>query len=133
MPVRGFKLNATTWDLSLDAGGRLEILNDDSDEAADAATAQEINTRLLFPRGEAFTDLGEGVPYYEEILIKGGDPARAEAIVRQTIGSVPSIVDVPVCRLSLDRATRKASVTWEARTSRGRTIRSADFPPLKVR
>jgi len=133
MAVRGFKLDTATWDLSLDAGGRLEILRDDTDAGADEATAQEINTRLLFPRGDAFTNLKEGVPYYEEILIKGGDPRRAEAIVRQAIQSVPSIVDVPTCRLTLDRATRRAAVTWEARTARGRVIRSEDFPPLTVR
>ena len=121
--MRGFKLNAD-HDLELDAGGRL-IEIDGID-----ATAQEIKTRLLFHKGESFTDANEGVPYIDQILIKGGDPGRARALVRQVIESVPSVVDVPVVEFSLDRVTRTATVIWEARHASGRVIRSADFPPL---
>lgn len=123
--MRGFKLD-TDHDLSLDAGGRLEYVD------GVEATAQEIKTRLLFMRGEAFTDLREGVPYFTEILIKGVDPARVRALIRQTIQSVPSVVDVPRVDFELDTATRQAVITWEARHASGRTIRSEDFPALIV-
>ena len=132
MPVRGFKLDPESHDLALDAGGRLEYVTDDTQEDADEATAQEIKTRLLFFKGESFTDAREGVPYYQEILIKGVQPARVKAIVRRVIQSHPAIVDVPVCELVLDRATRRAAVTWEARTVEGRIVRSADYPALVV-
>jgi hypothetical protein len=124
--MRGVKLDPLTHDLSLDAGGRLETIDGDD------ATAQEIRTRLLFFRAESFTDQTEGIPFYEEILVKGGDLGRVRAIIRAAIASVPAIVDVPIVEVEVDRATRAASVTWEARTNTGRRISSADFPPLTI-
>ncbi len=121
--MRGLKLDGD-HDLSLDDGGRLEVV--DSDEA----TAQEIKTRLLFFRGESFMDVREGVPYYQEILKKAPDMARIRAIIRAVILSVPSVIDVPVLEIAHDRATRSATVTWEARTRTGGVVRSADFGPL---
>lgn len=132
MPVRGFKLDSESHDLSLDDGGRLEYVTDDTQNEADEATAQEIKTRLLFFKGESFTDAREGVPYFQEVLIKGVSPERVRAIVRRVIQSHPSIVDVPVCELSLDRTTRRATVVWEARTVEGRVVRSSDYAPLIV-
>lgn len=124
--MRGFKLDTTTHDLSLDAAGRLETVDDS------AATAQEIKTRLLFFRGEAFTDLREGIPWFQEILVKGVDLARVRAIVRQAILSVPAVLDVPSVDVVLDRTTRAATITWTARTRQGEVIRSEDFAPLIV-
>lgn len=127
MGIRGFKLDTSTHDLYLDAGGRLEALED-----GDAATAQEIKTRLLFFKGECFADMREGVPYYQEILRKGVDLGRVKAIVRAVILSHPAIADVPRVDIDHDRAARSAVVTWEARTKTGRTIRSEDFGPLVI-
>jgi len=124
--MRGFALDTTTHDLALDAGGRLTYVD------GDAATAQEIKTRILFFRGENFMDSREGVPYFKEILIKGVSLARVRAIMRQVILSVPSVVDVPLLRIDLERQTRVATVTWHARTSEGRIVRSEDYPPLVV-
>lgn len=124
--IRGFALDPLTHDLSLDAAGRLETVE------GDAATIQEIKTRLLFFRGECFADLREGVPYFQEILRKGADPARVKAIVRQVVQSHPEIADVPRITLEIDRATRAASVSFEARTRAGRVLRSEDFGPLVI-
>lgn len=123
MAIRGFKLD-TNHDLSLDDGGRLEFVEDD------AATIQEIGTRLRLLRGENFLDLREGVPYFTEILIKGVDVARVRSLIRQTIASVPGVVDVPVVDVSLDRSARALIVAFEARHATGRVIRSEDFPAL---
>jgi hypothetical protein len=124
--IRGFKLDPTTHDLALDAGGRLEYV-----EGTDA-TVQEIKTRLLHFQGESFNDLREGVPWYQEILVKGVDLARVRAIIRAAILSVPAIVDVPRVDVEIDRATRAATITWEAREASGRVVRSEDFAPLVI-
>lgn len=123
--IRGFELD-TAHDLALDSGGRLTFVSDD------AATAQEIKTRLLFFRGESFTDAREGVPYFQEILKKGVSLPRVRAILRQVIQSHPAIVDVPRLDLTLDRGTRIATVVFEARTVRGTTIRSEDYGALEI-
>jgi hypothetical protein len=124
--MRGFKLDPESHDLALDAGGRLEYVEGDD------ATAQEIKTRLLHFQGESFNDLREGVPWYQEILIKGTDLARVRAIIRTAILSVPAVLDVPKIEVSLDRATRALTITWEARVASGRVIRSEDYAPLVV-
>lgn len=129
MAVRGIKINTLTGDLDLDDAGRFVVL-DDAD--GDEATAQEIRTRLLFFRGECAKDLREGVPYYQEILRKGGDLGRVRAIIRQTIQSVPAVLDVPSVEIDLDRATRAATVRWVARSRRGSVIRSEDYAQLVI-
>lgn len=126
MAIRGFMLDPESHDLALDPGGRLRYVEDD------AATAQEIKTRILFFRGENFMDTREGVPYYDEILVKGVDLGRVREIFRKVIMSVPAVVDVPGLDLVLDNATRALTVTWEVRTTGGRVVRSADFPPLVI-
>ena len=120
--IRGFQLD-TNHDLALSNGDFLWI-------DGDAATGQEIATRLLFFRGENFADTREGVPYFQEIFQKGTDPARVRALIRDTIRSVPAVVDVPTCEIVTDPATRRAVCTWTARTNSGKVIRSTDFPPL---
>tara|TARA_R110000868_G_scaffold69705_1_gene204886 strand:- start:376 stop:759 length:384 start_codon:yes stop_codon:yes gene_type:complete len=124
--MRGIRLDPLTHDLSLDAGGRIETID------GDEATAQEIRTRLLFFRSESFTDQTEGIPWYQEILVKGGDLGRVRAIIRACIASVPAIVDVPLVNVEVDRTTRTGTITWEARTNTGTRITSADFPPLVI-
>ncbi len=132
--MRGFRLtvaadlgadNPIEHDLIL-LGGDFATVDDD------VATAQEIKTRLLFFKGENFADLREGIPYFQEILIKGVDENRARAIIRQAILSVPAIVDVDSITFEVDRLTRAATVNWTARTNIGTVISSEDFGPLIV-
>lgn len=123
MAIRGFLLDSD-HDLALDAGGDFDTVE------GDAATGQEIATRLLYFKGENFADTREGVPYFQEIFQKGTDPARVRALIRGTIQSVPAVIDVPACEIVTDPATRAAVCTWIARTNTGKVIRSEDFPPL---
>jgi len=131
---RGFRLvsnadlsatNPNEHDLYLE-GGTLQVVN------GDRATAQEIKTRLLFFKGESFANLLEGVPYFQEILIKGVDENRVKSIIKQAILSVPTIVDVESITFELDRQTRSATVEWSARTNVNTVISSEDFGPLII-
>lgn len=117
--------NPILGDMHLTAG-------DSTTVEGDVATEQEIRSRLLLFRGSYFLDLREGVPWYQEILRKGYAPARVRELLRQTIATHPAVIDVPSVVLSVDRATRAASVTFEARTIEGVTIRSEDFGPVTV-
>jgi len=102
------------------------------DDDVDAATVQEIKTRALLWRGENFLDLREGVPYKTEILRKAPNLARIQEIFRQVILSVPSILDVPDIRASLDHSTRELTIDWTARLRSGIEIHSSDFGPLII-
>lgn len=96
----------------------------------DTATAQEIRSRFLLTRGSYFLNLREGLPLFQEIIRKGYVPGRVREIVRQILLTHPAIVDVPRVTLTVDRATRAASVEFDARTIDGLVIRSEDFGPV---
>lgn len=96
------------------------------------SVAQHIRIRLLTVLGEWFLDLREGMPYYEEILVKGPNIARLRQIYRTAIGEVPGVREVPVLRLALDRATRTLTVTFQAILEDGITIDSDDFGPFII-
>lgn len=98
-------------DLALDAAGTLVQLD------GSEAIAQQCATRLRFGLGEYFGDLRQGIPYFEEILIKGGSLPRAREIVRRALLTVPGVVDVPQVTLDFDSATRELTITWQARVS----------------
>jgi len=98
----------------------------------DDATAQELRSRLLLFRGSFFADLREGVPWFQEILRKGYATGRVKQVLRDAILTHPEIVDVPSLTLTVDPATRAGTVTFEARTLAGSTIRSEDFGPVLV-
>lgn len=131
--MRGFKLTTVAdpetgtniHDFELSGGDLIPV---DGVQAA----GQEIKTRLQLFKGEYFLDLREGVPYFQEILKKGVDPARVREIIRQVIESVPGIVDAPEITIDFDRAARTATVVWRARYLGGAVVRSEDFGPLIV-
>lgn len=132
MTVRGFKITASVsaenpvlGDLYLDGGDFATV------DGAEA-TAQEIRTRLLLFRGHNFMDVREGVPWFQAVLRKGVSLARVREIVRSTILNAPAVVDVPRLDVALDRATRALSITYEARTIDGLTVRSEDYAPLLI-
>lgn len=129
MSARGFRLV-----LSPDVSARnpdegdlyLTELSDLATVESDAATIQEIRSRLLLLQGENFLDIREGMPWFA-LSDKSVSNARRRAAIRACILTVPSIADVPVLDLLLDRETRQLAVTFEARTINGRIIKSSDF------
>lgn len=120
--------NPVLSDLNLVLGDA-EILGD-GDELE--ATAQEIRSRFLLFRGSYFRDLREGVPWYQDILVKGPDIPRVRELLRQTILTHPAIVDVLSLTIEQNKTARSASVVWEARTVDGQIVRSKDFGPVIV-
>jgi hypothetical protein len=120
--------NPVLRDLHL-VGGDAEILGE-GDELE--ATAQEVGSRLLLFRGSYFLDLREGVPWYQEILGKGASTPRIREILRQTIQGHPAVADVLSVDVGLDRTTRAATVSWEARTIEGLIVRSEEHGPVTV-
>jgi len=96
------------------------------------AVAQDLRTRLKFFKGEWFLDQFEGVPYFENILVKAPDPAVIKSIFRDAILNTPHIVSVNNLVLLVDASTREASLEFVANTDDGSVIISADFKPFIV-
>ena len=76
--------------------------------------AQKIRQKLLFLQGEWGWDQSLGLPYFQQILVKGPNAALIQALYRQEILKVPGIIAVPEVILSLDTASRLLSVSFSA-------------------
>jgi hypothetical protein len=110
-------IDPATGDLAFDDLGEL-VLVDGAD-----AVAQEIQTRLRWWRGEWFLDTSRGAPYLESILVKGVTEATVRAILKGEIEAVPGVARVRSMVVSIDRATRYATITsLEVDTTEGDAV-----------
>lgn len=91
-------LDPDTWDLTLDQGGNLALASDPYSQAQDAASAIK-----LF-RGELQYDVGQGIPYWQEILGRLPSIALMKAKFEAAALTVPGVVSaVCLIRSIVDR------------------------------
>lgn len=121
--VRDLKLDATTGDLVIEDSDLALVGDLDS-------IVQDVRLRLGFFRGEWFLDQEEGVPYYEEILVKNPNPTAVREWFRRTIAGTPGIKEVLSLDLDFDRRNRRLSVSFRASTDLG--LLAADTVTLPV-
>lgn len=110
-------------DLALDENGAL-LWTDGPEQAT-----QEATCRLQFFLGEYFLDTHQGLPYRRDVLIKDPNRDVVRNMFERAILSVPGLI-APVVGYSLDTATRKLTVPWEARWIDGQPV--APVKPLEV-
>lgn len=96
------------------------------------AIAQHVKIRLLFFKGEWELNLDEGVPYWTDILVVGPDLRAVDSILRQVVLRTPGITSITSFSTDFDRSARVLSVTFEAITTDGLVLSSADFGPFIV-
>jgi hypothetical protein len=100
--------------------GRSEFLVD-----SPAAVAQAVQTRLALATGEWFLDTTEGTPYATDILGRG-TVGKYDAAIKQRILDTPGVLAITDYASSLDRTTRKLSVSAAISTIYGAaTVSSA--------
>lgn len=78
------------------------------------AVAQRVRVRFKWFLGEWFLDQRQGVPYYQDILIKNPDPILISFIFRRVLLSTPGVRSVASFNASLDRQSRTLTVDFEA-------------------
>lgn len=98
----------TDGDLDLTTGGLAMVDGDD-------AIVQHCAFRLRYVRGECFLYPTHGTPYFEQILVKNPDLVAVRQVLRRVILETPGIGEVANFVLTLDSATRRATVTFEAK------------------
>ena len=103
-------------DLKLDAAGDLDISTGDLDLVYfDAAgVAQRLQTRLRLGLGEWAFDVTAGVPWRQEILVKGRDVAPARAVLTAQILSCPGVVAIDILNVAIDAAQRRLVFDFRA-------------------
>ena len=110
-------------DLALDIDGDLLVSNDSlSLVEGDDAIVQHLTIRFKFVLGEWFLDTRVGIPYFGEILIRNPDLSRVRAIFKQVILDTPGIDSLEEFSLTVDAATRKATLTFRARKTDGEIL-----------
>jgi hypothetical protein len=116
--------NPTIGDLKLVKGDIVWVI-----EKIDQVV-QQARIRLLSFRGDWFLDLREGVPYFEDVLVKNPNAGRIRAIMRQSLLGIPSVIRVPDLVLAFDKAQRLLRIRWSLVLDDGTVIRSEDFGPF---
>jgi len=99
-------------DILLDSG-RIAITSDG------AEVAQHVRTRLRFFKGEWDLDITAGVPWYQEILIRPAVLSNVESIIKREILSTPGVDELTAFQSTLDRTTRRLSISFSANTTYG--------------
>lgn len=82
------------------------------------AVRQHIANRLRFFLGEWFLDLRQGLPFYQDVLVKNPDRESVRSIFRTTILRTPGVEAVDELQLTVS-ASRVLSVSFRARLEDG--------------
>ncbi len=80
---------------------------------------QRVENRFRFFLGEWFLDLREGVPYFQEILVKGPNVKVIRQIFLKVITTTPGMADVANFEMSYEASTRTLFYQWEGVTDTG--------------
>ncbi len=119
------RLDTTTGDLYLDSTGSTTSVT------GREAIAQHVLIRLRFFLGEWHLDRREGVPYWQQILVRNPDMAAVTEAFRQTVARTPGIASVRTLVLALDGPSRTLTISrLEAVTTEGEAITQDDFGPF---
>lgn|SRR5690606_33060698 len=96
----GLAIDPATNDLFLRPNGELAIVR------GAEAVGQHVRQRLKTFSGEWFLDTAAGVPWLDEILGRGYDPALAEAVVKGEVLDTDGVTEITAFSVRFDRTRR---------------------------
>lgn len=100
--------------------GELVLENGDLAVVRDSdATAQFLRQRLRLIQTEWFLDENEGIPYFDDVLVKNPQQVTIDAIFKREILSVNGILELLTYAAVLDGPSRTMTLTFQARTADG--------------
>lgn len=111
------KAQATYQDLLI-VNGDL-VLTSDVNPLGTNAVLQDVLQRLRSFLGEWFLDNSQGVPWLQQILVKGPTQAGIDAILQNTILATPGVQTLLNYQSDFDASQRTFAVSFTARTSQG--------------
>ena len=89
--------------------------------------AQSLRIALHFFLGEWFLDLDEGVPMFEQVLVKNPNLPAIQAMFREKILSVPGILAIESFRFDYF-TTRDLRIDFAASTEFGELSATVEVP-----
>lgn len=114
------------YDLKLNSAGDLEI-GEDGDIFLTQSVRQAVLIRLRWLFGEWRFAPENGVPYFQEIMVKNPDIPRIKQIIRSEIMSVDGMVDVKNLAVEINSETRVAKITFDGYVDNGENFREEVF------
>lgn len=84
-----------------------------------ALVQQRLKQSLLFFLGEWYLDITDGVPYYQDIFIKGPDRLTVESVFKAAILETPGVQELTEFSIEYENAPRKLSVSFQVKTEFG--------------
>lgn len=102
----------TKRDILLTADGDIDVSKQDLQLTSGIdAVMQSVRIRLQFFMGEWFLDTTQGVPYFQQVLVKNPDLNALASIFRNVVLGTPGIKSLTQFSLDHDRQARTLSVT----------------------
>ena len=116
--------NPTVHDIFLDDSGQMEFIGSDITATTDyaRAIAQKVKTRWLFVAGEWYLDQRQGTPWKKRILKKGVTATTVKRVLTEVAITTPGVQEVKTLDVSVNAATRVATVTDFVAVTDTRTI-----------
>lgn len=119
--------NPTVGDLLL-VNGTLVFTSDLGLEVA-----QRLLTRLNFFKGEWFFDRRQGVPYYQQLLVKGVDSAVVRSVFTQVITGTKGVANLTNLTIGEPDANRESQIVFACLLTNGQRFKSTDYGAFIVR
>lgn len=101
-------LDPATGDIAL-IGGSMRLTTPGVEEVR-----QRLAARLGLYLGEWALDITAGIPWREQVLVRGVDLIAVRALLASQITSCPGVVRLESLTLTLNAATRALSITFRA-------------------
>ena len=119
--------NPTPGDLML-VNGQLVLCGKDQPEPRDMRhyVAQQIWARLRLHRGGWFLDRRQGVPWFDDILVKGASVAAVAVFFRRLLLGTPGVATLRSFSLTEDRRSRRLQLSFEVVASDGTVVTQSD-------
>lgn len=83
---------------------------------------QKLKIKLLWFKEEWFLDNGYGIPYFQEIFVKGVSLEDIDEVFRIAISTEDGVVDLMSYNSTLDPSTRNLTVTAKVRIESGEIL-----------
>lgn len=100
------------YDLKLNAAGDL-VIGENGDISLTQSRRQAVRIRLRWLFGEWRFAPENGVPYFQEIMVKKPDVERIKQIIRSEIMDVDGMLDVKNLEVNINSNRRTATISFD--------------------
>lgn len=106
------------------------VLTSDSDPNGTNPVLQNILQRMRFFLAEWFLDNTQGLPYFQQILVKNPDQSKIDAIFTNLILGTPGVTQLTAYSFNVNKPNRILDVEFKCQTTSGIVSYSGTLSPI---